>query len=223
MSKILIVEDDVDLAGMVRQNLAREHATIEVVHTGNDAMDVLAVSDYDLLILDWELPGATGIEICKWYRQRGGSAPILMLTGKANITEKEAGLDSGADDYITKPFSMRELAARARAALRRTGGAVHATNLLECGAYKLDPFKFSLHKNGEAISLQPREFALLEFLMRHKGTVFSPEALIERIWRSDTEAGMDALRACVKRIRKKLDDPEVIETVHGIGYRIKAE
>ncbi|HEY9790287.1 MAG TPA: response regulator transcription factor [Candidatus Obscuribacterales bacterium] len=221
MSKILLVEDDIDLAGMVEQNLAREHATVEVVHTGDAALDVLAVSDYDLLILDWELPGASGIEICKWYRQHGGQAPVLMLTGKSSVVEKETGLDSGADDYLTKPFSMRELSARARAALRRT--TVLASNVLMQGGYKMDPFKFSLERDGKRISLQPREFALLEFLMRHPGEVFSPEALLERIWRSDTEAGLDALRACVKRIRKKLDDAELIETVHGMGYRLKQD
>jgi DNA-binding response OmpR family regulator len=218
MSKILLVEDDVDLAGMVRQNLAREHATIEVVHSGSEALDVLAVSDFDLLILDWELPGASGIEVCKWYRDKGGTSPVLMLTGKAAIVDKETGLDSGADDYLTKPFSMRELSARARAALRRHSGA--ASNVLVHGGYKLDPHKFQLEKDGKQIALQPREFALLEFLMRHQGVVFSPEALIERIWRSDTEAGIDALRACVKRLRKKLDDADLIETVHGMGYRL---
>lgn len=220
MSKILIVEDDVDLAGMLEQNLAREHATIEVVHSGLDALDVLAVSDYDLLILDWELPGATGVEICKWYREHGGTSPVLMLTGKSTIVEKETGLDSGADDYLTKPFSMRELAARARAALRRTSSST--SNVLQHAGYKLDPYKYSLARDGKPIALQPREFALMEFLMRHPGEVFSPEALLERIWRSDTEAGLDALRACVKRIRKKLADPDAIETVHGIGYRLKS-
>jgi DNA-binding response OmpR family regulator len=221
MSKILLVEDDIDLAGMVEQNLSREHSTVEVVHTGDAALDVLAVSDYDLLILDWELPGRSGIEICKWYREHGGQSPVLMLTGKSSIAEKETGLDSGADDYLTKPFSMRELAARARAALRRT--TTLASNELTHGAYKLDPFKFTLERNGKRIALQPREFALLEFLMRHPGEVFSPEALLERIWRSDTEAGLDALRACVKRLRKKLDDAEIIETVHGMGYRLKQQ
>jgi two-component system OmpR family response regulator len=107
--------------------------------------------------------------------------------------------------------------------LRRTPAGVAATNTLVAGAYKLDPFKYTLEKGGAKVALQPREFALLEFLMRHPGVVFSPDALIERIWRSDSEAGVDALRACIKRIRKKLDDQEVIETVHGMGYRLKVD
>lgn len=219
MSKILVVEDDTDLAGMVRINLAREHSTVEVVHSGEDALDVLAVSAYDLIILDWNLPGKSGLDVCQWYRQHGGTSPVLMLTGKAAVIDKETGLDSGADDYLTKPFSMRELAARVRAVLRRSSSAT--SNVLTHGDYKIDPFKFHIEKSGSPLSLQPREFALFEFFMRHPGEVFSPDALLERIWRSDSEATLDALRACIKRIRKKLGDPDVIETVHGVGYRLK--
>jgi DNA-binding response OmpR family regulator len=219
MSKILLVEDDTDLAGMVKMNLAREHSTVEVVHTGEEALDVLAVSSYDLLILDWNLPGRSGLDVCQWYRQHGGTSPVLMLTGKSAVIDKETGLDGGADDYLTKPFSMRELAARVRAVLRRS--TTVTSNILTRGPYRVDPFKFQISKDGESVSLQPREFALFEFLMRHPGDVFSAEALLERIWRSDSEASLDALRACIKRIRKKLDDPDVIETVHGVGYRLK--
>lgn len=219
MSKILLVEDDSDLAGMVKLNLLREHSTVEVVHSGEDALDVLAVSAYDLIILDWNLPGKSGIEVCQWYRQHGGTSPVLMLTGKSADVDKEKGLDGGADDYLTKPFSMRELAARVRAVLRRSSTVT--SNILTHGSYKIDPFKFHIEKGGAPVTLQPREFALFEFLMRHPGEVFSAEALLERIWRSDSEATLDALRACIKRIRKKLDDPDVIETVHGVGYRLK--
>jgi DNA-binding response OmpR family regulator len=219
MSKILLVEDDADLAGMVKMNLVREHSTVEVVYSGEEALDVLAVSSYDLLILDWNLPGKTGLEICKWYRQHGGTSPVLMLTGKSEVIDKETGLDGGADDYLTKPFSMRELAARVRAVLRRS--TTVTSNVLTRGPYTVNPFKFHIEKDGATVSLQPREFALFEFLMRHPGDVFSADALLERIWRSDSEASLDALRACIKRIRKKLDDPDVIETVHGVGYRLK--
>jgi two-component system OmpR family response regulator len=177
-----------------------------------------------VVILDWDLPRMTGVEICSKYRANKGVTPILMLTGKSQIADKEQGLDAGADDYLPKPFHMRELSARIRALGRRP--TTVASNVLTVGSLELDPTKHRLCKNGQDIHLLPKDFALLEFLMRHPDEIFSSEAILQRVWNLDTEATSDAVRTSVKRLRKKLDDSDdednsIIENVRRIGYRLK--
>jgi len=221
MAKILLVEDDLPLARTVKGWLSLEHHSVETVHNGLQALDTLAVYEYDLIILDWQLPELSGLEVCKQFRARGGLTPILMLTGKSAIAEKEAGLDAGSDDYLTKPFHMKELSARVRAMLRRA--ARLTSNVLSAGKLTLDPSNYRVTVNGEEILLQKREFALLEFLMRNPNKVFSAEALLERVWASETDATSYAIRTCMMRLRKKIDsDPEssLIETIKGVGYRL---
>jgi DNA-binding response OmpR family regulator len=224
MAKILIVEDDLDLGGMVVDWLRFEHYNVEIVHNGREGLERLQTSEYDAIILDWELPGMDGIEVCRRFRSEGGSSPIIMLTGKSAISEKEAGLDSGADDYLTKPFNMKELSARLRAVLRRPGGVV--SNVLKVRDIEMDPSKYQVKKAGVEIQLLPKEFSLLEFFMRHPNQVFSSDALIQRVWHSDSEATGDAIRTCLKRLRKKLGDNDekepIIQTVHGVGYRLRS-
>jgi DNA-binding response OmpR family regulator len=224
MAKILIVEDDQDLATMVIDWLKFEHYSVEHVNNGTDGLDHLRASEYDAVILDWELPGLTGIEICRTFRAEGGVTPVIMLTGKDAVSEKETGLDSGADDYLTKPFNMKELAARLRAVLRRPAGLLD--NMLKVRDIELEPTKYLVKKGGVEITLLPREFSLLEFFMRHPNQVFSSDALIQRVWMSDSDATGDAIRTCLKRLRKKLDDSDeanpIIQTVHGVGYRLRA-
>jgi DNA-binding response OmpR family regulator len=221
MAKIIVVEDNHDVAEQVRMLLTFEHHTVETIHDGNDASAALKVYDYDVIILDWELPGKNGVDILKEFRSRGGNTPILMLTGKDAVDDKEQGLDSGADDYLTKPFQMKELAARVRALLRRP--AAVKENVLKAGAITLDPVKYRAAKNGEIVQLVPKEFALLEFLLRHPNQVFSGEALLNRVWPTESDATEEALRTTMKRLRKKIDpDNALIKTIHGVGYLLEA-
>lgn len=224
MAKILIVEDDLDLASMVVDWLKFEHYSVELVYSGTEGLDRLQSSEYDAIILDWELPGITGIEVCQQFRAEGGTTPMIMLTGKDLVSDKLTGLDAGADDYLTKPFNMKELSARLRAVLRRPAGLLD--NVLKVGQLELEPTKYLVRKEGVELQLLPKEFSLLEFFMRHPNQVFSAEALIQRVWMSDSEATGDAIRTCLKRLRKKLDDNDetkpIIQTVHGVGYRLRA-
>lgn len=221
MAKILIVEDNEDLANTVRTFLMFEHHTVEHLADGQDASDHLRTFQYELIILDWSLPRLNGIDILKRFRSLGGTTPVLMLTGHDTISEKEQGLDSGADDYLTKPFNMKELGARVRALLRRP--AAVSSNVLNAGNITIDTAKYRVTINGDPITLVPREFQLLEFFMRHPNQVFSPEALLNRVWPSDSEATTEALRTALKRLRKKVDpDGNLLRTVHGVGYILEA-
>lgn len=223
MAKILIVEDDKHLASDLIDWLEFEKHTVEHVDDGKEAEDRLKFYQYDLIILDWELPGVYGIDICKRYRSTGGSTPVLMLTGKGEISDKEAGLDSGADDYLTKPFHLKELTARIRALLRRP--VTMTGNVLKIKSLSLDTNTKQLKKNEQEIQLSPKEYALLEFLMRHPDEVFSQEALLERVWSSESDASIFSVYTAVKTLRKKLGnegEKNPIATVHGLGYRLES-
>lgn len=223
MSKILLVEDELDLSNQIRDWLAREHYMVETVANGEIGYHQLRVSKYDLVILDWQLPGLSGIDICKKYRSSGGKSPVLMLTARSSIDDREAGLDAGADDYLCKPFHMKELSARVRALLRRASGA-HADSTLHLRDISLDPSARKVSKGNHEIKLEPKEFALLEFLMRNRNVVFSADALLDRVWESDTGVSPDSIRTYIKALRKKLDsagETSIITTVHGLGYRLE--
>ncbi len=218
MAKILIIEDNEDLANSVRTFLMFEHHTVEHINDGLTASDHLRSFQYDLILLDWNLPRMEGIDILRRFRELGGKTPVLMLTGHDDVDEKMRGLDTGADDYLTKPFQMKELGARVRALLRRPA-AISNSNLLEAGNITIDTQKYRVTVNGEAMTLVPKEFQLLEFFMRHPNQVFSAEALLNRVWPSDSEATTEALRTALKRLRKKVDpDGNLLRTVHGVGY-----
>lgn len=222
--KILLVEDDLELSANVREWLSAERYDISECASGNEALERLKEQDYDLIILDIQLPGLNGIEVCKSYRATRGSTPILMLTGKGTVDDRVVGLDAGADDYLAKPFSLKELTARVRALLRRP--AELKSNVLEVGCLKLDTSKYRISKNGIEMQLMPRDFALLEFFMRNPDKVFSADALLNRVWSDDSDASPDALRTAIKRIRKKLDDSDneaqsFIENIPRVGYRLR--
>jgi DNA-binding response OmpR family regulator len=224
MAKVLLVEDDLDLSATIRQWLESESNMVEAVHDGGEGLERLRISDYDVVILDWNLPSISGLEILRTFRSERGSTPVLMLTGKAGIEDKTAGLDGGADDYLTKPFNMRELCSRVRALIRRTQ-RVPLSNVLRVGDLVCDPTVHRVTKNDIDIKIGPRDFALLEFLMRHAGTVFSSEALIERVWHSESEATGEAIKASVKRLRQKIDqdnEESLIENIPRVGYRMRA-
>jgi len=222
MAKILLVEDDVEFSGVVKSWLSNERHAVEVVHDGLEARHQLQVFEYDLVVLDWQLPGLSGVEICQDFRSRGGMTPVLMLTGKSTVADKESGLDSGADDYLTKPFHMKELSARVRALLRRASRGT--SNVLTIGDLVLDPANYRVTRDGAEIQLQKREFALLEFLMRNPNRVFSSEALLERVWATEADVTPDAIRVYIMRLRKKVDEgakASLIQTVHGVGYKLQ--
>lgn len=221
MAKILLVEDDSQLADTIRTALLFDHHIVEIATDGETAMDLLRISAFDLLILDWGLPGAlNGIDVVRNYRSRGGKSPVVMLTGRTDVADRACGLDSGADDYVPKPFHIKELSARVRALLRRPVAYTGAN--LTAGNVTLDPTKHRVTKDGQLIQLLPKEFALLEFMMRHPNQVFTPEALLTHVWPSDTEATVAALRTTMKRLRAKIDpDGTVLRTEHGVGYSLE--
>ncbi len=222
MAKILLVEDDEDFSQTLEFALTAESYTVECAYNGADAREYLSQSQFDIIIMDWNLPDTTGIEILKGFRAKSGTTPVLMLTGNDKIVDKETGLDGGADDYITKPCDTREVLARIRALLRRQ--VVAPTNTLHLHDLVLDPIKHRLTKAGQEVRLQPRDFALLEFFMRHPDEMFSPEALLSRVWHQDSEASSAGLRASIVRIRKAIDSSEgdsLIENMSRIGYRMR--
>ncbi len=224
MAKILFVDDDLGLCKTIRGWLAMERHTTETAHDGTEAMGLLKAYEYDLIVLDWQMPGMSGIEVLKEFRARGGKTPVIMLTGRSEIENKEEGLDSGADDYLTKPFSTRELSARIRALLRRPPDAVG--DVLKWREVELDRESYLVKKGGAEIRLLPKEFDLLEFFMRNPGKVFTTEALLNRVWSAESDSTVEALHTCVKRVRKKVDakgDVSIIRTVHGVGYSLESE
>ena len=223
MAKLLLIEDDRELTPIIKTWLESEGHMIEIVDDGEDGLERLRISHYDLVILDWELPGIDGMEVLRTFRAEKGWTPVLMLTGRSGITDKTAGLDSGADDYLAKPFNMLELCSRIRAMLRRA--QLKPSTVLQVGDIVVDSSMHMVTRGGVEIKLGPRDFAVLEFLMRNVGHVFSAEALLERIWHSETEATVEAIKTCIKRLRQKLDadnENSVIETIPRVGYRLKS-
>jgi DNA-binding response OmpR family regulator len=224
VAKILVVEDDLSLCNAIGDYLTLDHHTAEFVNDGHEAMQRLKVYGYDLIILDWELPKASGVEILSDFRGRGGTTLVLMLTGRDSVGDKETGLDAGADDYLTKPFHVKELQARVRALLRRP--QTMTGTVLKVGYLSLDTTNYIVKRGEEEIRLLPKEFTLLEFMMRHPGRVFAAEALLNRVWSNESDATPGALTTCLGRLRKKIDlegKPSLIRTVHGVGYTLEAQ
>ena len=225
MAKILIVEDDKQLSELIVDWLTGEKHTPEPVYEGPEGLQRLKFYKYDVVILDWELPGLSGPEICNQFRQGGGQTPILMLTGKKEVTDKATGLDAGADDYLTKPFHMIELSARLRALLRRASVDVSRT-ILSAGHISLDPVSRKVTSHGNEITLQPKEYSLLEFLLRHPNQPFSAEAILDRVWSSESDASPDTVRLQIMRLRHKIDadgKESMVRTIHRVGYMLVPE
>jgi DNA-binding response OmpR family regulator len=222
MAKILLVEDEVDLADTIVEWLSEEYHLVEVEAHGDIALQRLSTGTYDLAILDVMLPGMNGLNICRALRQSGAAIPVLMLTARKSIDAKEAGLDAGADDYLTKPFQLRELSARIRALLRRP--QTTPSNILTVGDLSLDRITCVVTKSGEPIHLLPKEFALLELFMRNVGKVISIDSLLDRVWGTDSSIVPETVRTNIKTLRKKIDSPSgasYIHTVHGQGYKME--
>ncbi|MCC7530279.1 MAG: response regulator transcription factor [Candidatus Melainabacteria bacterium] len=224
MAKILIVEDDPVIRQLVRDALETERHVVDDCQDGRSGMAFIDAGSYELLVLDWEMPHATGIELCSHFRNQGEQAPVLFLTARASMDDKEKGFAVGADDYLTKPFDVRELLVRVKALLKRPQQI--SKDILKVGAMELDTNSGVVKRNDALIRLQPRELALLEFLMRHPDTFFTAEALMTRVWDTDSEATEVALRSCIAKLRRKMDvegQSSFIETSKGLGYRINSK
>ncbi len=226
MAKILIVDDNEELLDTVRSWLLSEKHIVDACGDGVEALAYLGAYEYDAIVLDWTLPKIDGVEVCRQYRAQGGKTPILMLTGRRTVDDKELGLDAGADDYLTKPFEVRELSARLRAIMRRTNKDSSPSNILTAGNIKLDKETHRVTRDEQELRIMPKEFAILELLMSYPGKVFSAEALIERIWSSDSDASPEVVRKHINRLRGQIDtdgSPSPIRTVHGVGYAFEVK
>jgi len=230
MGTILVVDDEQDIAELIRYHLERAGLAARAVGDGKQALDLIAREPPDLIVLDLMLPGVDGIEVCR--RLRSGSAtraiPIIMLTAKAEEVDRIVGLEMGADDYVTKPFSPRELVARVKAVLRRATAAVLPSETpIVVGHIRLDPVRHEVRKRDESVSLSAMEFRLLEFFLRHRGRVYTRAQLLELIWGQDRFVEPRTVDVHVRRLREKIEEdpqnPTLILTVRGLGYKASGE
>ena len=222
--RLLIVEDEVKLAALIRRGMRAEGHAADVATTGDDALWMAAATDYDAIVLDVMLPTIDGFETCRRLRADDVWAPVLMLTARDSVSDRIAGLDGGADDYMVKPFSFAELLARIRA-LRRRGPIEHPA-ILTAGDLTLDPARRRVARAGREIALSTKEFALLEAFMRRPGDVLSRFALIEQAWDAGYENRSNVIDVYVRYLREKVDRPfgtDTIETIRGTGYRLRAD
>lgn len=224
MAKVLVVEDDLDVADVVRDTLRADNFVVDVANNIRDAKHFLSVSSYDILVLDWELPDGAGVDLCKEVKMTGEPTAILMLTGRSSTNDRVHGLDSGADDYLTKPFETSELLARLRSFMRRLWQK--KAESLKIGSLEMEIQTRKVFRDGEEVRLLKKEFELLELLMRNPGDHFSTEYLLDKLWGQDSDAGSDAVFQCIRRLRRKLDKPDgdsLIALDHGFGYRINSQ
>jgi two-component system OmpR family response regulator len=222
--RVLVVEDGAKLAGLLSRGLRSEGAGADVAAKGEDALWMAGSTAYDVIILDVMLPGIDGFETCRRLREDGVWAPVLMLTARDAIKDRVAGLDGGADDYLTKPFSFVELLARLRALVRR--GPIERPPVLAVGPLRLDPASRRAWRGESEIALSTKEFALLEAFMRRPGDVVSRLQLLEAAWDDRYENRSNVVDVYVRYLRRKIDKPfrtESIETVRGAGYRMRAD
>ena len=222
--RVLIVEDEIKMASLIRRGLRDDGMAADVAIKGEDALWMAGATQYDAIVLDVMLPGMDGFQVCKRLREDGVWSPVLMLTARDAIEDRVAGLDTGADDYLTKPFSFAELAARLRALARR--GQVERPTVLQLGDLQLDPSSKRVQRGQTDISLSSKEFALLETFMRRPGEVLDRFQLLEHAWDYEYENRSNIVDVYVRYLREKIDRPfdvESIETVRGAGYRMRAD
>ncbi|HST23032.1 MAG TPA: response regulator transcription factor [Blastocatellia bacterium] len=219
---IVIVEDDEDISDSIRYNLEREGFRVRAATTGEDALDIIFDVSPNLILLDINLPRMNGFEICRRIRAEAMTAqvPILMLTARTDESDKVLGLNLGADDYITKPFSMRELVARVNAILRRVNEMDIAHSIYDSGVLVVDPTSFNVTCHGRDVRLTRKEFVLLAELAHNSGRVMTREVLLDRVWNLNYYGDTRTLDVHIRRLRQKLGDPLLIETITGIGYRL---
>lgn len=216
------MEDDPDLGEMLRTMLVRETHTVELAKTGPDGLWMASEFDFDLVVLDWNLPGQDGVSVCRELRSRERWMPILMLTANGAVAQRVAGLRAGADDYLTKPFAAEELTARLEALGRRA--PAERPVVLRVGDLTLDPSSRQVHRGDAEISLRPKEFSLLHLLMRRTGEVLDRTEILDRVWDMNFDGMSNVVDVHVKAIRSKIDKPfdrDSIETVWRVGYRLR--
>jgi DNA-binding response OmpR family regulator len=216
--RVLLIEDHVELAETVATGLRREGMAVDVVFDGHDALAHIALTDYDVLVLDRDLPGVHGDQICRSHVAEGREGRILMLTAAGSIEDRVDGLSLGADDYLPKPFAFAELVARIRALARRAGP--QPAPALVHGDLRVDPANRLASRNGERLALSPKELAVLEYLLGAEGRVVSAEELLRRVWDENADPFTTTVKVTIRRLRAKLGEPPLIETVPRAGYRI---
>ncbi len=222
--KILVVEDERKVARLIQQGLEEEEYEVAVAHDGEEACALASANNFDLLVVDVMLPGKSGIQVVNELRTTGATMPILMLTAKASTEDKVAGLDSGADDYLTKPFAFEEFLARVRSLLRR--GTQDKSTVLSLCDLQLDTVSHKAKRGGQTIDLTSKEYALLEYLLRNKERVVTRAAISEHIWEYNFDTGTNIIDVYVNHLRNKIDTsahPRLIHTVRGVGYVMKKE
>lgn len=221
MAKILVVEDELDLASCLKTVLEKESHLVEIIDDGESARTHLNTYDFDLIILDWMLPGKSGVDLCKVYRANGGEAQVMMLTARGSVDDRAEGLDAGADDYLAKPFHMKEFLARVRALLRRS--APSRSHIFHIGDIILDTKASEVEYKGQKTKLLKKELEIFVFLIKHPGQSFSGEDLLNRIWSSDSIVTTETVRTHIKNLRRKLDllgKSDLVKHVRGLGYGI---
>ena len=221
--RILVVEDEHRIANSIKKGLEQEKYAVDVTYTGTDGFDLASTEEYDLIILDLLLPGMDGISLCKGLRAKQIHTPVLMLTAKGQIRDKVEGLDSGADDYMTKPFSFEELLARIRALIRRPKKALSET--LRIDDLELNTVSYEVRRGTHELALSNKEFSLLEYLMRHARTVITKEQIISHVWDYESDILPNTVEVYIRNLRNKIDNPfptekQYIQTVRGFGYKL---
>lgn len=222
---ILVVEDERKLAQLLRRVLSEERHVVDVAYDGEEGSYLATSDSYDLVVLDLMLPGMSGIEICQQMREARVKAAVLMLTARGSVEDRVNGLNAGADDYLVKPFAMSELLARVNALLRRRDREADMTTTLTVGDLALDLVRHEVKRSGKTIELTAKEFALLEYLMRHPGQVLSRSQITDQVWRYDLDAVSNVVDIYVHYLRDKIDQGfprPILKTVRGVGYKIEA-
>lgn len=224
--KILIVEDEHKIANLLKQGFEQERFTVDVAYDGTSGFDYASTEPYDVIVLDRLLPGINGLEICKKLREQGNHTPILMLTAKVQVSDRVEGLNSGADDYLTKPFAFEELLARVKALARRPKATM--SNVLQVDDLSLNIDTYEIRRGKEQITLSSKEFALLEYLMRHQNKTLTKEQIINHVWSYDANILPNTVEVFIGYIRNKIDRPfkdkkNLLHTVRGFGYKIEGD
>jgi two-component system OmpR family response regulator len=221
---VLVVEDEVKMAALLRRGLTEQGLAVDVVGNGEAGVAMATATSYDAIVLDVILPGIDGFEACRQMRVQGVWSPVLMLTARGTLEDRIGGLDGGADDYLTKPFSFAELLARLRALVRR--GTAERPMVLEVGDLRLDPASRQVWRDETEVELSAKEFTLLEVFMRNPGHVLSRIHLLEHAWEYDYEHRSNVIEVYIRYLRRKIDQPfavKSLETVRGAGYRLRKD
>lgn len=222
--RVLLVEDEHRLASVIKKGLEEEGFAVDAAYDGEEGRFMAENEDYDLIILDVMLPKTDGIEVCKELRHKNIKTPILMLTARSTLEDKVAGLDSGADDYLTKPFAFLELRSRIQALLRRS--RQEAVPVIKLSDLELDPIRHKVTRASRLVELTPKEFAVLEFLLRHKDEVITRTMITEHVWDYNFEGMSNVVDVFMAALRRKIDKAaavKLIHTVHGVGYKASTE